>query len=322
MKINVISYLNPYAHSGGGEMITRAICDYGVELGFDIRILSVKPKKFNEGHSNPDLTIFIDVFNRPHSLRSFGAWRSFSRDFLLGNLEKGPFIHFNNAYVDVCNLPYLPCNGFRSNDICDFKRSLSTTQRMINRDFGNICFSVDSLVKQLFENSVLNVFLSPRHLEVTERILNLNFSNRSFVLRPLIDASVFYNMNLERDIDYLFVGVIGEAKGLSEIRERFSNENIHFAGKIAKDVNLDFGTYHGKLTYDQIPLLMNRAKNFVFLPRWPEPQGRVVVEASMCGCNIIGNENVGALTFPFDLSNPQNYVDVEANFWQTVENLI
>jgi hypothetical protein len=67
---------------------------------------------------------------------------------------------------------------------------------------------------------------------------------------------------------------------------------------------------------------MNRAKNFVFLPRWPEPQGRVVVEAALSGCNLIVNENVGALSFPFDISNPENIRNAEELFWEELESRI
>ena len=66
---------------------------------------------------------------------------------------------------------------------------------------------------------------------------------------------------------------------------------------------------------------MNRAKNFVFLPRWPEPQGRVVVEAAMCGCNLITNQNVGATSFPFDLANPANFAGAEDEFWSAIEQI-
>ena len=90
----------------------------------------------------------------------------------------------------------------------------------------------------------------------------------------------------------------------------------------APGINIDFGNYLGPVPYDQVPIYMNRAKNFVFLPRWPEPQGRVVAEAALCGCNIIGNENVGALSFGADLTDPSYYKGVEDAFWKKVESLI
>jgi glycosyltransferase involved in cell wall biosynthesis len=138
----------------------------------------------------------------------------------------------------------------------------------------------------------------------------------------MIDTGRFFNEGKERDIDYLFVGVIGEAKGLNEMRERFGKTDIHMIGRCSPGVTLDFGRYLGHVPYDEIPHYMNRAKNFVFLPRWPEPQGRVVAEAALCGCTIIGNDNIGALSFSSDLSDPKTYNDVEEDFWTTMESLI
>ena len=66
---------------------------------------------------------------------------------------------------------------------------------------------------------------------------------------------------------------------------------------------------------------MNRARNFVFMPRWPEPQGRVVVEAALCGCNLILNENVGADSFGFELDQPENLLDAEEEFWNELEQI-
>ena len=160
------------------------------------------------------------------------------------------------------------------------------------------------------------------HRDISLRILSLPNSPPSYVLKPTVDKSRFFNQNLERDIEYLFVGVIGEAKGLENMRERFAKSDIHFAGSLFPGAKLDFGTYHGTVLYDQVPILMNRAKNFVFLPRWPEPQGRVVIEAALCGCNLIVNENVGACSFPFDISNPQNFDNPTQEFWDEIEKVL
>jgi glycosyltransferase involved in cell wall biosynthesis len=138
----------------------------------------------------------------------------------------------------------------------------------------------------------------------------------------MIDTKVFFNERRERDIDYLFVGVLGEAKGLSAMRERFGQTDIHLIGRCTPGVKPDFGRYLGHVSYEEVPRYMNRAKNFVFLPRWPEPQGRVVAEAALCGCRIIGNENVGALSFDVDLADPHSYVGVEDKFWVALEGLV
>lgn len=320
MRINLISFLDPHVYGGGGEMISRRLLEVGLERGHDIRNSTIRPRR-KALHATPDLSLLIDIFNFGHTLRSLGAWRAFDQRFLDDMLQRAPFVHLTNAYVDVCNLPYLPCSGDGAK-ICPIKPSLGLLNRLTIRDWGNACFANSQLVKRLYEKATLNVYLSPLHRLVTEKLLSSNSLPPSYVLKPLIDTTRFSNSGIARDIEYLFVGVISEAKGLGAMRERFRNEDIHFIGRCTPEVTLDFGTYHGHIPYDEVPNFMNRAKNFVFLPRWPEPQGRVVAEAALCGCNLIGNENVGALSFDMDLSDPQNYFGVEDDFWRTIESLV
>ena len=319
MRIDLVSFLDPQTYGGGGEQIVRQLIETGHRRGHDIKISSVRPKRM-QGHDKPDLTILNDVFNHAHSYLSLGAWRHFDESFLNSIVKRGPFIHLNNAYGDVCNLPYLPCSG-HSQPACPHKDPLSPARRLLLKDWSGQCFATRPLVQTLHRESLLDVFLSPLHLDTTRRILDQDLP-QSYVLAPLIDTQQFRNQNLERDIEYLFVGVIGEAKGLEALRRDYGHTDIHLIGKCAPDTVLDFGHALGHVPYDQIPHWMNRAKNFVFLPRWPEPQGRVVCEAALCGCHIIGNDHVGALSFDFDLADPAQYDGVPDRFWQHVESLL
>lgn len=300
-------------------MITRALIKEGRRRGHTIRLRSVRPG-VDEGVGQADLYWLVDVFNFPQTLKSRGAWLQFPRALLEDIAANHPFIHMSNAYVDVCNLGHLPCSG-RALAQCAYKSPLRLVRNLTLRDFGQRCFALDPLVRKLFAHSALNVYLSPLHQKTIEAILGDARGRAAFVLKPMIDSNVFYDQKLERDIDYLFVGVIGEAKGLAAMRERFRDANIHFVGKLAPGETLDFGIHHGSVPYGEIPHFMNRAKNFVFLPRWPEPQGRVVTEAALCGCKLITNQNVGATSFPFDIANPANFVGAADEFWDAIEHI-
>lgn len=319
MKVDCLSYFNPLKYGGGGEMITRALIEEGRRRGHTVRLRSVRPR-IDEGRGDADLYWLVDVFNFPQTLKSRGAWLRFPPAVLNEIAENRPFIHMSNAYVDVCNLGHLPCSG-QAQAQCAHKSPLHMVRNLALQDFGRQCFSLDPLVRKLFARSALNVYLSPLHKRTIEGILGEDRGKASFVLKPTIDSAVFYDSKRERDIDYLFVGVIGKAKGLATMRERFRDADIHFVGKIAPGEKLDFGTYHGSVPYTEIPSLMNRAKHFVFLPRWPEPQGRVVVEAALCGCELITNHNVGATSFPFDIRNPANFAHAGEEFWTAIEQL-
>ena len=315
MRIDCLSFLDPFRYGGGGEMITRRLLEVGRARGHDIRVVSVRPGQCS-GHQRPEFVLLIDVFNHAHTWKSLGAWRGFDREFLQRAVSRSPFAHLTTAYVDVCNLPWLPCRGDAA-PACPFK-PLPPARRVLLRDFGGQCFAMDPLVRQLFQDAAFAVFASPLHQATHERVLGMRFA-RSHVLRPMIDTARFRNKHGKRDIEYLFVGVISDAKGLAEMRRRFRNSDIHLIGRLAPGAELDFGHHVPHQPYDAMPDWMNRARNFVFLPEWPEPQGRVVCEAALCGCTIIGNDKVGALSFGFDLADPAHYAHVEDDFWLAVE---
>ncbi len=54
---------------------------------------------------------------------------------------------------------------------------------------------------------------------------------------------------------------------------------------------------HGQVPYSDVPRILAMAKRFLFLPASEEPFGRVVAEAALSGCELICNDNVGALSW-------------------------
>jgi glycosyltransferase involved in cell wall biosynthesis len=321
LKINYISYVDPTRHHGGGEMVAMDVIHAGIARGHTFSMSSVRPGKRIKYDETADLDLVVDLFNYPATLKSLGSWLDFQSQFREKIIRRGKFVHLTNAYSDVCNQPYLPCSG-EAAPVCPVKSVTHIARNLALKDFSGTCFSTHSYVRDFFSKSKLNIFVSPLHRDTSLKILNLDQLPQSYILKPTVDATKFFNQHLRRDIEYLFVGVVGEAKGLDEMRQRFSNSDIHFVGKLSQGVSLDFGTHHGSVSYAQIPKFMNRAKNFVFLPRWPEPQGRVVIEAALCGCNLITNDMVGATSFPFDISNPENFKNPTQELWEEIEKTV
>jgi glycosyltransferase involved in cell wall biosynthesis len=319
VKINFVSYLNPFKFSGGGEVVNQRLINVGQERGHEFTFTTAKNRQFNY-RDDADFDLLVDIFNFPHTIKSGGNWIRLNKNFIGGIIKNRPFFHLSHSYVDVCNLGYLPCSG-KASEPCTDKLNFSVSRSLINREIGNQCFAENQLVRESFTKSISNIFVSPLHLQTTENILNLELESKSIILRPVISVETFRNLGLKRDIENLFVGVISEAKGIENLRARYKNEPIMLAGKLHPGVKLDFGTYLGEVPYSEMPTLMNRAKNFVYLPRWPEPQGRVVVEAALSGCNLVTNEKVGAVSFNFDISNPANLLQVEEEFWEKLEEV-
>jgi len=312
MKINYVAYLHPFHHNGGGEMVLRQLLETGKKRGHEFRISSISPKisdRFNE----PDLSILADLFNCPE------LYSRFKYSYIKKIIESEKYIHFDNAYVDCCNLDYLPCSGNKTS-ICQYKSIKKIVRNFRARDFCKDCFQSKKIVHELYNKSELNVFVSPLHHKTISEMLGIK-NDHYYILNPLIDVDMFYNRGLERDIEYLYIGALTEAKGLDHLRRDFAGKNIQLLGKLVKGEKLDFGNHIGFVPYEKIPEYLNRSQNFVFLPRWPEPQGRVVVEAALCGCRLITNENVGATSFNFDISVSENMVSAENEFWEKLESI-
>jgi glycosyltransferase involved in cell wall biosynthesis len=320
MKINFVSYLNPFKFNGGGEQVNKELIQSGMDRGHEFTFTSARNKSRNYS-DYADFDFLVDIFNYPETLKSGGSWIRFNNSWIDEIVKNRPFIHLTNAYTDICNLGYLPCSGISSNP-CLHKSKVNLKRNVASLDFQQTCFSQKKIIRDSFLNSLVNVYVSPLHKKTTNNVLGIDDSEKSVILKPLINTKVFTNQGLTRDIDYLFVGVVSEAKGFNILKRDYSDKNLFIIGDVHPSITLDFGNYLGKVPYSDIPRYMNRARNFVFLPRWPEPQGRVVVEAALSGCNLIVNENVGAMSFPFDLSKPENVEGAATLFWEELESKI
>jgi glycosyltransferase involved in cell wall biosynthesis len=315
MKINYVAYLNPFEFNGGGEMIMNDLLTYANNMGYEINISSIRPFQRNY-KENADLTILCDVFNEPTLKERFDS------DFIEQIVRDDKYIHFDNSYVDVCDLAYLPCNG-NSQDNCQYKSMFNLKDNIQRRSLSTKCLHSKNIIHEMYKNSVANIFLSPLHYEKISTMLQIE-ERPYFVLRPTVDTGKFYNMSQLRDIDYIFAGAISEAKGVENLKNYFNgtDKNLLMIGKNIYGEELSFAEYTGFIPYEEMPKYFNRAKNFIYLPRWPEPQGRVVVEAALCGCNLITNENVGATSFNFDISDKNNLKDAVTEFWEYLDNII
>ncbi|MDP9223362.1 MAG: glycosyltransferase [Actinomycetota bacterium] len=153
-------------------------------------------------------------------------------------------------------------------------------------------------------------------------VLGVQLPTHCIIRYPFIDVSRFKPLGLRRDIDVLYVGTISEAKGYRNLVERFDTSRLVFAGRHELNEPV-VGTYLGELPYRELPELYNRARIFAHLPQWYEPMGRTVIEAALCGCDVVTNERVGVTSFP-----RREWIDptvVRGNadrFWADVERAV
>jgi glycosyltransferase involved in cell wall biosynthesis len=302
LRINYIAHLDPFVYGGGAEITYRQLIEHGRARGHDIRLSARRwgGRSMLLGHRldlhvDPHLTMLVDLWNVPKR-----PWRLDAK-LIERVVETGRYIHIEAAWVDICKRPYFPCDGdlARCPDSCGHSRA-----------------------RWVYGNALAAAFWSPLHRERALSILGPDTVRRSFIIRPCINTTVFYNRGLDRDIEYLYVGVISDYKGYRNVQRRFGDRrDFVFVGKNITGEEL-FGTHLGPMPHEQLAHLYNRARNFVHLPEWVEAQGRTVVEAALCGCNLITNDKVGATTFDFDISNPNEIRRSPDIFWNEVEGLV
>lgn len=302
LRLNYVAHLDPFVYGGGAELTYRLLIEHGRARGHDIRVSarrwgpsSVVLGQRGDLHRDPDLTFLVDLWNVPQH-----PWRV-DRRLVERVVASGRYVHVEGAWVDICKRPYFPCDGDprRCPDACGHARA-----------------------RWVYGNAMAAAFWSPLHRDRALSVLGDGVVKRSLLIRPCIDTARFFDRQLARDIEYLYVGVISEYKGYGHLKERFGDrDDFVFVGKNITGERL-FGRHLGSFPHDQLPLLYNRARHFVHLPDWVEAQGRTVVEAALCGCSLITNDKVGATSFDFDIGDPDEIRKSPDLFWDDIEALL
>lgn len=160
----------------------------------------------------------------------------------------------------------------------------------------------------LFQHSLCNIFLSPLHL--SEHLKHIPIQNATNIITPSpMNVDLFRDMNLERDMDFLFVGRLSPPKGITNVLLTATanpEKTFHFAGsgpleKVIETVpNCKL---LGEIPNEKMPQIYSRSKVLIHLPVWKEPFGHIVVQAKLCNCCLILNQNIGALSFPWFFSD-------------------
>jgi len=296
MKILYLAELDPYKWDGGGEAVMRGILDKGKEIGHDIIIRTPEDEEGDvlaELKKN-DLYFCCDMDNRPTVKKWFSS--SIFEEFLpdkIMNLPKG-YILFANGYCDVCRMDYTPCN--LTGDL-----------------YCKNCPKNDILRREFIRHASLNVYVSElqgrmslKHMGLMDKLEDV------YVCMPEIDENVFNNSGLDRDIEFLYVGVLCNAKGvygaIKYIEDNaISDDRAFFVGPTIVGAPRR-GTHIQKVEKEEVANYMNRSEVFWSRPEWYEPFGMTSIEAIKCGCDLLFNDNLGSLSnFDYDAKMARNH---------------
>jgi glycosyltransferase involved in cell wall biosynthesis len=303
VKIAWISYLDPFVFSGGGELHNRLLIDVGRERGHQITVspwlrgraqrLVRRTGVARRVPINWDADVFVLANIRNEGQRS----DRFPSGLVDRVLATGRAMILADAWVDVCALQ-LPCDG-------DPARCPATCSR--------------SFANKLYAAAVAAVFVSPMQRRLIEAVIDVPLPNTVIYSRPQIDTSLFRPLGLTRDIDVLYVGSINRAKGYDNLIERFGPDRLTLVGPnyLSEPVK---GTWLGPIANERLPEIYNRAKTFAHLPSWVEPMGRTVVEAALCGCELVLNDRVGVTSYePHEWQDPERVGQNARLFWVELE---
>ena len=280
-KAAIYTILDPEkedSHFSGGFAAVMSVANSFKDLGLECDIIT--PKKEWKNPKGYDICLYADIFNDPCGSQPFTIQQYASF------LETENFIVLECAYTGCTTQPY--GLGGKVNNGSYEPSNLS------------------NFTKELMTRSKLNIFLSPLHRLEFCRFLNMDIPNSYNFFQP-IDTNIFYNKNYQnRDIPFLFVGALNWFKGLNDAIEIFGDIGLHVVARNSEEAKAlpKNVKYLGEFKPNELADIYNRTKRFVHIPRWQEPSARTVVEAALCGCELIVNENVGAMSFGYDIRDP------------------
>ena len=187
---------------------------------------------------------------------------------------------------------------------------------------------------EFYDNSLLNIFVSPLHHIEYKRAYKYNVKNIFYQNSP-VDTKKFYIKDIDRKHnEVMWVGQLVSHKGINNVAE-YAKENplvklkVYGFGteRLLNRFNgLDNVEFLGEIDHDKIPEEYNKFGSFIHLPEWKEPFGRTILEAYLCGCDLIVNDNLGCMSFGWDYGDYESIKKECKNspnkFWKAILNVI
>jgi len=181
----------------------------------------------------------------------------------------------------------------------------------IGHDCRVECAEVLRFYTKFFNNSVLNIFLSPLQGKLFFKYMPGLDKSKVFYSPSPVEINKFEYIGPKEDL-YLAVAGSGNEfiKGIDLIREKFAGENLVVLG--SDEI----------IPYEDMPGWFKRAKYFVAEPRVVEGFCRSAAEAYVAGCKLIVNHNVGFTEYKWPFENREYILkqlkDSPKLFWEKV----
>ena len=178
-------------------------------------------------------------------------------------------------------------------------------------------------IKPVMEGARAVVFMSPLHREAFTELHEVDLQTIHLVPSP-VDPSRF--APAEQKAGTIWLGQFYSHKGVRDACRwaMQHQEEVTFYGR---GPFLPAGPYvrlGGHVSYQDVPEIMGKAARFLFLPKWKEAFGRTVAEAVLSGCELVCNENVGALSWGWEGRREwaENLARAPADFWRIITEVL
>lgn len=197
---------------------------------------------------------------------------------------------------------------------------------------GKTDIPAPEIYSKIFSNSLLNIFLSPLHLEVHRKVFRDTLRDAIYIPSP-IEKGLFYPDESVQKDTYLYAGVLMTHKGVHQILDYADTQpkkHFHFVGR---PVNMEIvdrikekHTYLGEMPYSEMPQLYRKYKYIMLNPQWDEPFGRIYNEAITSGCKIMKFSKSylsGYESYNLDHDKMlEKCIKAPITFWHKVEKVI
>ena len=270
-------------NTSGGPQAANSIIRNVESCGYTVDIIT--PRTEFKSPSSSAFNIYHDMFNDPDG----SPWFNLEQISELSN-TKTPYLFSECAYTACNTAPY-----------------------------GDLNYSGQSLIHlsgDIMKNAVKFITASPLHGKTIEGYLGSKLDNLYPYLVE-VDFEKFTEKGVQKDIEYITVGAMNPWKGTYDVCEKYGKDLTVVGYGDPSLVNSN-ANFVGKIPNADLPDWYSRSKNFVHMPRWKESFSITTAEASLCGCNVIVNENVGAMSFNEDLSNPETYLNSVGKFKEMI----
>jgi glycosyltransferase involved in cell wall biosynthesis len=177
-------------------------------------------------------------------------------------------------------------------------------------------------IKPIYNSALGAIFLSPLHKRTFLDIHNVLPAECECIPSP-VDPGRFWADPGKRGVVWL--GEYASHKGIKQACAWAENHQtvVKFWGWGDEPPRGPYTVDCGRAPYSLVPSILAEARALLFLPVWYEAFGRIVAEATFSGCEIIGNENIGALSWGLDREGlAEACKDSPAKFWGIVKEWV